>query len=689
MSTFKRLIREVHRRSLWQVLGIYVVGAWLVYQVILGLTEGGVLPEWFPGVAVGLFLVGLPVVLATAFVQEGLSGSDASGDAGPDPDAAASTEAAQPAEQPARAPGTAGRIGSLLTWRKAIAAGVFAFVIAGLVAMAAAIVAPPGGAHPEGERSIAVLPLENMSPDDEDAYFTDGIHEEIITRLFRIGDLRTLARASVMGFDAGDGSLAAIAEALGVNYLLVGSVRRAGDRSRVSVSLVAPRSGEQLWADTYEATGTDVFAVQASIAENVAAALEAELTVGTRDRLAARPTTSAEAYDDYLRARDTHTHSYGQEVLEAAIRLYERAIDADPDFALAHAQLGIAHTQHYWFHYDHSEERLERARHHIDRALELDPDLPEAHHAMARYHYWGRLAYDDALRELDIAAAGLPSDPELPLTRASIHRRAGRFREAIAAYERTTAVDPRYWAGWWNLAETYWLVRRYEDALAVVERGAAVGMNVSDVWALKANVRLRGLGQPRAALATLDSVPASLATGEYEPSLVRIDAHLFLNEFQTALAAVEPTVVQNQFVIRPPTLLRGLIYHHVGDPSAAAAFDSARSVLETLLEERPDDVRVMGALAMALAGLGQGDRALELAARALNRLPPEREAWRGAVRVHEQAVVQAMTGRYQGAIQNLKWLLSTPSPLSAATLELDPSWDPLREDPAFQMLSSR
>lgn len=456
----------------------------------------------------------------------------------------------------------------------------------------------------------------------------------------------------------------------------------------MSVSLVEPRTGEQLWADTYEATGTDVFAVQASIAENVAEALEAELTPGTRARLATLPTTSSDAYDDYLRGRDLHGRSYGPEDLEEGIRYYERAIRTDPDFALAHALLGMAHTQHYWFHYDRSDSRLQRARLHIDRALELDPDLPEAHLAMARYHYWGHLAYDDAIYELDIAAAAIPGDPDIALTRGSIHRRAGRFERAIEDYERMTQLDPRKWEGWWNLAETHALVRDFDHAVRTVERAGRAGLNAGDWWTFKAAVRLHGLGRPLLALATLDSLGGAVATGEYPSDMVAVDAHLFLRQYDRALdAAGFTTMIQNQFDVRPGSMARALVHRHAGNaPAATAAFDTARAVLEAEFERHPDDVRVMSALAVVLAGIGRNEAALELAERAHNQLPPEREAWRGAVRLRDLAVVQTMTGEHDQAIDNLEWLLSNPSPLTVAGITLDPTWDPLRDRPAFQRL---
>lgn len=691
MSQLNHLIREIHRRSLWQVLAIYLVGAWVVYEVILGLTDGGVLPEWFPGLAVGLFLVGLPVVLATAFVQEGAPGRSADM-VGEGASSAGSGRADSPADAgPARDPAPVSRPAHILTWRNAVGLGVAAFVFAGLVGVSAMYMGGEASRSEPENRSVAVLPLENMSPDPADAYFTDGIHEEIITRLFRVQDLRTLARASVTDFGTTDRTLAEVAAALGVRYLLVGSVRRSADRSRVSVSLVEPRTGEQLWADTYEATGTDVFAVQASIAENVARALEAELTPGTRARLATLPTTSSDAYDDYLRGRDLHGRSYGQEDLEEAIRYYESAVRTDPDFALAHALLGMAHTQHYWFHYDHSDTRLQRARRRIDRALELDPDLPEAHLAMARYHYWGHLDYDDAIYELDIAAAAIPGDPEIALTQGSIHRRAGRFQRANQDYVRMTQLDPRKWEGWWNLAETYALVRRFDAALRTVDRAADAGLNPGDRWTFKAFVRLHGLGRPLLAAATLDSLAGAVATGEYSTKLVAVDAQLFLRQYDRALAAAGFTaMVENQFDVRPGSLVRGLVHRHAGNArSATAAFDTARAILEADLEQRPDDVRVMSALAIALAGLDRRNTALELAERARDLLPPAREAWRGAVRLRDLALVQTMTGHHDQAIDNLEWLLSNPSPLSVAGMKLDPTWDPLRERPDFQSLLSQ
>ncbi len=692
MSRFTALIREVHRRSLWQVLAIYLVGAWIAYEVILGLTEGGVLPEWFPGVAVGLFLVGLPIVLATAFVQEGGPGLadgaiTAADSASRDARAATTLPSTPGPETPS--PAAPSRPAVILTWRNAVGLGVAAFVFAGLVGVTAMQLGDRTEQPGAESRSLAVLPLENMSPDPDDAFFTDGIHEEIITRLFRVEDLRTLARASVMEFSGSDRTLAEVADALGVRYLLVGSVRRSGSRSRVSVSLVEPRSGEQLWANTYDADGTDVFAVQASIAENVAKALAAELTPRTRARLASVPTTSPEAYDEYLRGRELHNRSYGRDDLAAAVLHYERAIRADPDFALAHAHLSMAHSQVYWFHYDRSEATLRRARHHVDRALELDPDLPEAHLAMARYHYWGHLDYEDALRELDIAAAGLPSDPAISLTIGSVHRRAGRFDRAIAQYERTTALDPNDWSGWWNLAETYALVRRFDDALRAVEVAGRTGLNVGDLVTFKATVHLHGLGSPSTALAILDSIRNAPATGEYLPDLVRVEAYTFQRDYDRALAATgDAGLIRNQFYVRPRTLLRGMVYRHTGNgASAAAAFDSARALLEPELERNPGDVRIMGALAIAMAGLDRPEHALQLAQRALDEMPPTREAWRGAFRVLELATVQAMSGRHDEAITNLEWLLSTPSPLASPGVELDPTWNPLHHLPGFQGLT--
>jgi TolB-like protein/Flp pilus assembly protein TadD len=686
MSRLRQFIREIHRRSLWQVLGIYLFGAWAAYQVILSLTEGGILPDWFPGVAVGLFIVGLPIVLATAFIQEGVGGDDGRGS--PRAERAGDPDERRPAPDDRAAATTHQPLASLLTWRKSIAAGVFAFVFAGLIAATASFLGAPAAEEgPAGERTIAVLPLENMSPDPEDAFFTDGIHEEIITRLYRIGDIRTLARASVVAFDAADRSLDEVARTLGVNYLLVGSVRRADDRSRVSVALIEPRSGEQLWANTYEARGTDVFAVQASIAENVASALRTELSPAAKERMTALPTTSAEAYDDYLRGNDALRRSYGRTHTEQAIAFLQAAVEEDPAFAVAHSRLAEAHLQHYWFHYDHSEERLAIARDHIDRALALDGSLPEAHFAMARYHYWGRLAYEEALRELDVAESQLPSDPEIPLVRASVHRRAGDFDAAVASFLRSTELDPRYWATWWNLAETYMLLRRYEEALATADRAAETGLGVSDAWTLKADIRLQGLARPEAALATLDSVPTDMALGEYRPSWIRVRAHVLLGQYDRALAAVDSTWVTNQFLVRPPALLRGLVYRLSGDPAAArAAFDSARVELERASAGAPEDVRLMGAHALALAGLGRGDEAIALAERAARLLPPEREAWRGTARLEDLALVQVMAGREAEAVRTLEQILARPFSLSRAAVARDPVWAPLRDRDDFRRL---
>ena len=328
MERLRQLIHEIHRRSLWQVLGIYALASWAVLQVVDTLGGALNLPDWFPSFALALLIIGLPVVLATAFVQEGMSGREVS-----DADLAAPV-----------AP-TAG----LFTWRNALGGGVLAFALLGFVGTGWILFGGGlGGGSDTGElpqqATIAVLPFQNNSPDAENAYFADGVHEDILTQLSKIGALTVISRTSVMRYrDAPESNLRQIGEELGATAILEGSVRRAGNRILVTAQLIDVATDAHLWAENYERELNDIFAVQRGIAERVAEALQATLTPQEVSRIARAPTENLDAYDFYLRAREADRR-LTEEGNEEAIRLHNLALELDPEYALAWAGLSRAYA---------------------------------------------------------------------------------------------------------------------------------------------------------------------------------------------------------------------------------------------------------------------------------------------------------------------------------------------------------
>ncbi len=378
----KKLIREIHRRSLWQVLVIYGVGAYIGFEVIQTLTEGLGLPSWFPSCAIMLFIIGLPIVLATAFVQEGL-GSAARRDPTLLPDVEIGGAAA--AEHARREAAGARRV---FTWRNALMGGVFAFALWGVVAAGWLLLAGDivrearesgvAAAADERWKSIAVLPFENLSDDPENAFFAAGIHDDILSQLSKIRDLTVISRTSVMQYAGTEKDMRTIADELGARTSLEGSVRRAGGQVRIVTQLIDAKADAHLWSETYdrELTVANVFAIQSEIAQRIAQALKAELSPEEKERIASRPTDSPEAYDFYLRGKEYFRRpGLEKENYRIAQQMYERAVELDPQFALAHASLSRVHSLFYRASFDRSAERLSQAREAAGRALELDPDL--------------------------------------------------------------------------------------------------------------------------------------------------------------------------------------------------------------------------------------------------------------------------------------------------------------------------
>lgn len=473
VSGLKKLIHEMHRRSVWQVIGIYLVGAWVGYEVVQGLTEGLGLPQWFPAMAVVLFIVGLPIVIATAFIQEGAAGSGGAVEPAP-ADAGGSARTSSPDASS----GTR----SLFTWRNAIFGGMAAFALWGLVAAGWILFgpdvtgeSPDAGAAVAGEfgeagtsnlRSVAVLPFTTVATDEQSLAFVAGIHDDVLTQLAKIDSLTVISRTSVMQYADTKEALPEIADELGVSTVLEGGVQRSADRIRVNVQLIEADTDRHLWAETYDAelTAENVFAIQSDIARAIAGALETTLAPGVRERIDARGTESLEAYDLYTKGLYTvETRGSSREGLERAIELYRRALEIDSTFARAWARLGATQARMWVDGYlTPSQARVLMAAH-AERALALDPNLAEGYMLRANVAYLDlnfERAEADLLRAID-------KEPGL----AEAHRFYGallaaqqRNEEAIDSYRRAVQLNPLSIRSRMNLAVALYLLNRDEEA---------------------------------------------------------------------------------------------------------------------------------------------------------------------------------------------------------------------------------
>jgi TolB-like protein/DNA-binding SARP family transcriptional activator len=546
-----------------------------------------------------------------------------------------------------------------------LALGRWALVWGALIAVVVGAIAVfeswPAFREPAPERpSVAVLPFNNMSADPENEFFTDGMHDEIITHLSRIAGLKVISRTSVLEYKDRSENLRAIAEQLGVTNIVEGTVRRANGRVRITTQLIDALTDEHLWTEVYERNLGDVFAVQSDVAEQVAAALRAELTTAERERIEEIPTDNLEAYEFYLRGMEYYRRpNWVAENWRSAQRMWEQAVDLDPSFALAHAWLSILHSRIYWWRYDFTEERLRLARAAADRALELDPDLPQGHLALGYHFYWGFRAYDQALEELALAERGLPGDAELAAARGYIYRRQGKWEEAVASLERAAALDPRNATRFVELGYTHSFLRRYDEAERIYDRALAVEPEFESAVYYRAQNRVQRDGDLEPMRAYVSAYP------DAHPSRRRLELDLLSRNYPAALAALSQVgdeILVDREAYDTKSLYSGLVHSYAGQTELArAAFDSARVILEAAVAERPDhDVR-RRSLGLVYAGLGMREAAVQEGQMAVDLMPMSKDAYDAPYHLRGLAHIHTMVGDYEVAIDLLDYLLSIPS----------------------------
>jgi eukaryotic-like serine/threonine-protein kinase len=568
------------------------------------------------------------------------------------------------------------------------AAAAVALVV---VAAAVALLARPWTGGPEeSDRSIAVLPFQNLSGDEANAFFAAGVHEDILTHLTRVRDVRVISRTSVMPYADGRTGIRDVARELRVNYVMKGSVRRDGGRVRVTAQLIDARSDQHLWAENFDGDLADVFGIQTTIAQAIVKALEARLSPEERRRLAERPTESIEAYDLFLRARAL---SQGAGMLHearvATEQLLEQAIAVDPGFALAHAMLGETRTATYWSAPERTPDRLAAAKQAIDRAFQLRPDLPEAHLALAGYYYRGFYDYPRALEQLEIARRGLPGSAEVLRLTGLTLRRVGRWSESVDAFEEATQLDP---ANLGAKGEWFWtsiLARQWDRAGTISRRLGADHPRNGTFAAYRAAMLLLANGDTAGAR---EQFAQADEADEYYYGYVRVITALYGRDWEGAIAAAR-RYARHFDLTAPGTsdLYAAEILLAAGDSAGGRrALGRALGRLEAE-RARPYAAsyvwpHVMAGLAHALSR--DGPLAREACARRLDILPESRDKVHGVSNSATCAQVLALVGDSDLALAEIERLLEVPNGFTRWELALDPRWDFFRGDARFRALAT-
>ena len=642
---------ELKRRKVYRVAIGYLVVGWLLIQVATQVFPFLDVPSWAVRLVIVLLVLGFPIalVLAWAFdiTPEGMMRAD-------------EVEAAS-----AKPPAT-----------------------------------PPTPDVPE--KSIAVLPFENLSDDPQNVYVADGIQDDILANLAKIADLKVISRTSVRQYRSGTRNVREIGRELGVAHILEGSVRRIGNRVRVNAQLINAATDGHVWADIFDREMTDLFALQSELAECITVALRANLSPEEKANLRIHSTANLEAYENYLRARDLFRWSGSGDPREngdRALRALERAIALDPQFALAHSLAARWHGELFWFGYDKSSARLAKVKEEADAALRLQPELSDAQMALAYYHYFGFRDYEAAREKLEIARRATPNDAEVYDALGAITRRQGRWDEALANFEKALELDPRNTSVIWNLAESYALLGRAAEAERTIALGLEVNPDAHLFSLLRGTIALRMRGETEPLRAALRKVPR-----EFDPgggvTLVAVRMALMQRDATEAarLLSVSPHERFNDTGLGgiagildgysfPRAWLEGLIARTGGDLEVARRhFEAARADVQHDLACCADDPKAIIARGLIHVALGLKAEAIRDGEQAVAMLPTRRDAYDGAVLATNLAAIYAQLGEKHRALALLESLRGVPMAATPGTLRVEPEWDTLRDDARFKAL---
>ena len=670
---------ELKRRNVYKVAVAYAVVGWLLIQVATQVFPFLEIPNWMIRLVIFGTVVGFPVALIIAWAFEFT------------PEGIKRTEAADAPRQHSRGGVWIG----VVIVAAALSLGLFFLGRYSAGRATPQVTEAPTAVNPQ--KSIAVLPFENLSEEKANAFFADGVQDEILTDLSKIADLKVISRSSVMHYRSGlERNPRKIGEELGVAHVLEGSVQRAGNRIRVNAQLIDARNDTHLWAQTYDRDLSDVFAIQSEIAKTIADQLQAKLSPQEKSAIQRPPTSDIAAFDLYTRARNLWLTAWGSstgkdDLLQAA-DLLNQAVARDPSFFDAWCQLAVTEVTIYFLDWDHTPARLTKAEVAVQTAARLRPDAGETHLALGRMRYFGYLDYKGALAELELARRSIPNDPWVVLLKGYIERRQGRWDESIRDQQRGTELDPRNTLALQQLATTYEAMRRYAEAKAVLARALAFDPNDAITRAYHAFVDFEWKADTRPLQQVIASTRATNAAAV--PTIANFWLLCALAE-RDAVAARDALMASGANPINgisenihfSQPFMEGLIARSVHDEEKArAAFTTARTQQEKTIQAQADYAPAVCMLGLIDAALGQKEEALREGQRAVDLLPLEKDAFGGMEIVKYFSVTAAWAGNKDLACRQLVIATSQPSALSYGQLKLLPFWDTLHSDPRFEKI---
>ena len=548
------------------------------------------------------------------------------------------------------------------------------------------------------EKSIAVLPFENFSPEKDNAFFADGIQDDILTTLAKIKDLRVISRSSVMGFrDAGAQNVRHIGRKLGVANVLEGSVRKEGDRVVVNVQLIDTRNNRQIWANRYDRTLVDSLGLQGELANEIADKLRATLSDDEKALAAAKPTRNPDAYVFYLRANqisrnpDTLLEDY-----KTAEQLYMQAIELDPNFALAHARLASVCAEVFRY-YEPTDSWRTKARAEAEAALRLQPNLAEGHFALGQCIYWMDQDYDKALEQFEIASRLSPSNADTRRLIAAIERRQGKWQAALEAYQQVAKLDPQNPSTARELMYTNTSMRRWPEAVRWVEQMRALAPTSLVAKIQSGYMNFQWKGDTGLLKSMLEEIPADVDP-DGSITAARWDVAMLQRDYSAAKKILETSSVNETSYsmagLTPKIFLEGCTYVAQGDnASAQKAFEQARPAFEAAVKEAPESAERHASLGWLYALMGRKNDAIAEGRRAVELKPESKDALDGSLMNGYLALIYARVGENDLAIPLIERLLKTSGPVDSANYSITVNdlkyrweWDPLRNDPRFKQL---
>lgn len=664
---------ELRRRNIYRVAAAYAVVSWLIIQIAASTFPVLEIPAWCVRLVIVLLVLGFPVALILAWAYE-LT-----------PEGIKRTVEVAPTKSIRRSTGQ--RWNALII---AVLGCAVAFLLYQRFHPSQSSTAVP-------EKSIAVLPFENFSDDKENAFFADGIQDDILTSLAKIRDLKVISRTSVMPYrGATKNNLPQIAQALGVVNVLEGSVRRGEGRVVVSVQLIDARSDRHLWAKRYDRPLADSLGLQGELASEIAAELRATLSPEEKGRVESKPTENPDAYVLYLKARGYESNPDRLfEDFKLAERLYSEAIQHDASFALAYARLSATLARIYhWF--DPTEERKAQIKRNADKALELKNDLGEGHLALGLYYYWTEAKYDKALEEFRIASAALPNDSEIGYVSAAIRRRQGKWEQNVELLKKSQNVDPGNANVASEIAFTYAFAHDWRQSAQMYDRVIALAPDSANFKINRAYIDLYAEGRTDSLRKTLSEIPA-----EVDPSglvtRARWDLAMLERDYAAAdraMAAYPLDVFQSDGMPMPKSFFRGCAALARGDNAAAQShFTSALPAFETAVKEAPRTGLRHANLGLLYAFLGRKEDAIREGKRAVELEPESKDALIAPWMKGFLAMIYVRTGELDQALPLLQSVLAGPFPVDNTNCCVTYNdvrkrwqWDPARNDPRFQKL---